>query len=238
MNKPVQKFKSLFRGFTLLDLLIWVGSTLAITLSFFLLKNRDYLQLAASLVGVCCLILSAKGNVLGQIFSLAFSVIYAIVSYFYAYYGEMITYLGMTAPMALAATVSWLKHPFQGNQAEVEINRLSLREHFILLIISMLVSILFYFILGALGTANLWWSAVSVLTSSFAVLLSMRRSPLYAFAYALNDGVLIILWSLAAADNAKYLAMVVCFSVFLLGDIYSFVCWLIRQRRQAKTIHE
>lgn len=224
--------KKFFRSFTLPDILIWSGSTLAILLSFFLLKNTDYLQLSAALVGACCLILCAKGNVLGQIFSLVFSVIYAIISYFYAYYGEMITYLGMTAPMALAATIAWLRNPFQGNRAEVAVNRLRVREYIILFLVSALLSVPFYFILRALNTQNLWWSTFSVLTSSFAVLLTMRRSPHYALAYACNDVVLIVLWSLAAADDKKYLAMVVCFAVFLLNDIYSLFSWLLRRRRQ------
>ena len=41
----------------------------------------------------------------------------------------MITYLGMTAPIALVALISWLKHPFSGQLKEVEINTLSRRSH-------------------------------------------------------------------------------------------------------------
>lgn len=38
-----------------------------------------------------------------------FSILYGVISFTFAYYGEMITYLGMTAPMAVVALVSWLK---------------------------------------------------------------------------------------------------------------------------------
>lgn len=33
-----------------------------------------------------------------------FSLLYGIISYAFAYYGEMITYLGMTMPMAVQPT--------------------------------------------------------------------------------------------------------------------------------------
>ena len=44
--------------------------------------------------------LMAKGNPVGQGLMILFSVLYGIISWRVAYYGEMITYLGMTAPMA------------------------------------------------------------------------------------------------------------------------------------------
>ena len=37
----------------------------------------------------------------------------------------MITYLGMTAPMALFALISWLRNPYNGNRSEVRVNRIS-----------------------------------------------------------------------------------------------------------------
>lgn len=39
---------------------------------------------------------------------IVFSLLYGVISYTCAYYGEMITYLGMTAPMALFALISFL----------------------------------------------------------------------------------------------------------------------------------
>ena len=66
----------------------------------------------------------------------------------------------------------------------------------------------FYFILRALGTANLLPSTVSVTTSFLAVYLTFHRSPLYALGYAANDVVLIVLWLLAA--RADRVVEVVC----------------------------
>ncbi len=224
-----------FKSFTVLDVCIWGVSVTAILLSFFLCGNTDYIQLATSLIGACSLILISKGNVGGQILAVAFSVFYGVVSFFFRYYGEMITYLCMTAPIAIASIVTWLKHPFKrddGKPAEVKVNRLKRRDYLLLIPLSLAVTVAFYFILRAFDTANLIVSTVSVLTSFLAMFLSMRRSPLYALAYAVNDIVLIVLWTLAAFTDKEYIAMVVCFSVFLLNDINGFIQWNRMKRRQ------
>lgn len=228
------KFKAFFKSFSAVEWIIWGGSVIAITLAFLLCGNTDYLQLAASLVGACALILLAKGNVIGQFLCVAFAVFYAVISYFNTYYGEMIICLGMNVPIALAAIVAWLRHPSAQREGEVAVNRLKLREYPLLLLAALAVCVLFFFLLRALGTANLWWSTVSVFTSGFAMLLSVRRSPLYAFAYCLNDLVLIVLWALTLGKAPENSAMVVCFCIFLINDAYGLANWLRMRKRQEK----
>ena len=71
------------------------------------------LSAIASLIGVTALIFVAKGYVFGQIMTVAFAVLYGIISYFLAYYGEMITYLLMTSPIAIMSVISWIRHPIK-----------------------------------------------------------------------------------------------------------------------------
>ncbi len=236
--------KRFFREVKPIEYVIFFGSVVAIVLSFALTIGGDLpvylqcLQLVASLIGACALILIAKGNVLGQIISVVFSIFYGVISYFCKYYGEIVTYLGMSAPIAVLAVVSWLKHPFQGKRSEVTVNHLKGWEYPAIFGISIAVSVPFFFILRALGTDEIWWSTVSVLTSCIAMLLSVRRSPLYAFAYCLNDTVLIVLWSLKSAKEISYISMVVCFAVFLVNDIYGLINWIRLHRKQQETLKE
>lgn len=225
--------KKFFSYFTPFEYLLWIGSVLAIVLSFVLCKNTDYLNLFGSILGATALILISKGNVVGEALCVLFAGYYGFVSFGQRYYGEMITYLCMSGPMALAALIAWLRHPFQGRRTEVEIKKLPLWEYGVILLITGAVTAAFYFILRALGTANLIWSTVSVATSFAAVALTFRRSPFYAVAYALNDIVLIVLWSLAVAENSEYIALVVCFSVFLLNDSYGFFNWMRMRKNQS-----
>lgn len=161
-----------------------------------------------------------------------FSILYGIISFTFSYYGEMITYLGMTGPMAVFALISWLKNPYNGNKAEVKVNRLKWKEIIFMILLTAVVTIIFYFILAAFHTANLILSTLSVTTSFLAVYLTFRRSIFYAIAYAANDVVLIILWVLAAFSDISYLSVAICFVMFLANDIYGYINWSEMQKRQ------
>lgn len=218
--------------FTKAEIALWFSSVAMIFASFFLFGGDSLLSLAASLIGVSSLLLIAKGNPIGQLLTIIFSVFYGIISYSFAYYGEMLTYLCMTAPMALLALITWLKHPFEGNKSEVEIAKLTKKDLPPMLLLTAAVTGIFYFILEALNTANLVPSTVSVTTSFLAVYLTYKRSPYYALAYAANDLVLIVLWTLASLENRSYISVVVCFAAFFLNDLYGFANWQKRHSEQ------
>ena len=223
----------LLRYFTKAELTLWGTSAALIVLSFCIFDTESWLTLAASLIGVTSLIYSAKGNPIGQLLMVVFSLLYGVISYTFAYYGEMITYLGMTMPMAVVALVSWLKNPYKGNKSEVAVGTLRPREPLLLWLLTAAVTLAFYLILKAFHTANLFFSTVSVTTSFLAVYLTFRRSPLYAVAYAANDVVLVILWVLASLEDMRYVSVAVCFAAFFFNDLYGYVSWRRMQKRQA-----
>ncbi|MBR2418163.1 MAG: nicotinamide mononucleotide transporter [Clostridia bacterium] len=229
----MEKIKGLCRYFSKGELLLWILSSVTITVSFLVFDRENYLTLAASLIGVASLIFNAKGNPFGQLLMVIFSVLYGIISYSFSYYGEMITYMGMTGPMALFALVSWLKNPYKGKKSQVKVNSISRKEVWFTVLLTALVTVVFYFILKYFETANLFFSTLSVTTSFGAVYLTFRRSPYFALIYALNDIVLIILWAYASLSDTTYLSVVICFLMFLVNDIYGFVSWLKMEKKQA-----
>ncbi len=215
------------------EIVLWSLSVLSILGSFCIFDRENYLTLVASLIGVTSLIFNAKGNPIGQLLMVIFSILYGIISYTFNYYGEMITYLGMTMPMAIFALISWLKNPYNGNKAEVKVNTISKKETVLMWIIAGVVTLLFYFVLKHFNTVNLIPSTLSVTTSFLAVYLTFRRSPFFALAYATNDIVLIILWTLASITDVQYVSVVVCFVAFLVNDIYGFTNWQKMKLRQS-----
>ena len=223
-----------FNYFSKAEITLWLFSVMAIVVSFCAFDRTNYMTLCASLIGVTSLIFNAKGNPFGQFLMVVFSLLYGMISYSFAYYGEMVTYLGMTMPMAIFALISWLRNPYNGNKSEVKVNRISKKENVCMWIGTLLVTILFYFILKHFHTANIIPSTLSVTTSFLAVYLTFRRSPYFALAYAGNDIVLIVLWIMASIYDMKYVSVVVCFVAFLLNDIYGFFSWRKMEKRQAK----
>lgn len=220
--------------FTKAELILWGSSVVLILLSFLIFDRVNFMTLVASLIGVTSLIFNAKGNPVGQGLMIVFSLLYGIISYRFSYYGEMATYLGMTAPMALFALISWLRNPYKGNKAEVAVDRLGKAEWLLMLLLSAVVTVVFCFVLDHFGTANMLPSTMSVTTSFIAVYLTFRRSPYFALAYAANDIVLIALWILASLEDISYLSVTICFALFLVNDIYGYISWRKMEQRQMR----
>ena len=220
--------------FSKTEIALWCSSAAVILISFCAVDRENYLTLIASLIGVTSLIFNAKGNAFGQLLMVIFSLLYGIISFTFAYYGEMITYLGMTMPMAIFALISWLKNPYKDNKAEVKVNSIGKTETLFMWLGAAAITVLFYFILTYFDTANIVPSTLSVTTSFLAVYLTFRRSPLFALAYASNDVVLIVLWIMASVHDIRYLSVVVCFVAFLVTDIYGYISWQKMKIRQSE----
>lgn len=229
----MKKTERLKNYFTKTEKILWIFSVVGIIAAFFIFDRNNYITLTASLIGVTSLIFNAKGNLIGPLLMIIFSMLYGFISYTFSYFGEMATYLGMTAPMSFVALISWLRNPYKGNKSEVKVNRISKNEHIFMWILTVIVTIVFYFILNKFHTANIIPSTISVTTSFLAVYLTFRRSPYYAIGYAANDIVLIVLWTLEAMEDISYVSVIVCFIAFLVNDIYGFLSWQKMERRQA-----
>ena len=228
--------KRLLNYFSKFEIGLWLSSVLIILGTFVVFEEKDYLTLIASLIGATFLILNAKGNPLGQFLTIVFSFIYGIISYRFSYYGEMITYLCMSMPIAFIALISWIKNPYKGKKSEVKVNHISKKEIVLMWCITFAVTIVFYFILKHLNTSNLIPSTLSVTTSFLASCLTFRRSPYFALAYAANDLVLIVLWVLASFTDNSYISVVICFIVFFVNDVYGYVSWKKMEKRQKKNM--
>lgn len=222
--------KDFFIRLTAFEWLLWLGSAAMITVSYLFAGEYDVLTLIASLIGVTALIFTAKGNVLGPVILIFFSLFYGYISFTQQYYGEIFTYVGMSAPVSAVSVITWLKNPYSSN--EVKVSKLTTKTMTVLLIATVVVTVLFYFILKVFGTASLIISTISVATSFLASMLTTLRSPFYAAAYALNDIVLIVLWIIASAGDISCITMVVCFVVFLINDLYGLINWLKMQKKQ------
>lgn len=224
MHNPIQDL-------TKKEWLLWLGSLLIVILSNLVSGSVDVLTLVAACVGITSLIFAAKGNVWAQILMIVFSILYGIISWRFRYWGEMITYLGMTMPMAVWSTITWIRNPSK-NGNEVEIQKLNRKHIAGLSVFSVAVTAAFCYILHVLDTPNIVFSTISVTTSFLAASLTMLRSSYYALGYAMNDIVLIVLWVLASLKNPAYIPVAVNFAIFFLNDLYGFISWKKREAVQ------
>lgn len=224
MNNP-------FKSFTRKEWLLWLTSLIIVTVSNLLSQDISFLTLSAALVSVTSLIFAALGNAWSQILMIVFSCLYGIISWQFRYWGEMITYMGMSLPMAVFSLISWVKNP-SDNGNEVKIQKLDKFKVTILILTSILATAVFGVILDRLNTPNMLFSTISIWTSFIAAALTMLRSPYYAVGYAANDLVLIVLWVYASMQNTAYFTVAVNFAIFFFNDIYGFINWKKREHSE------
>lgn len=227
--------KKLLNYFTKFEIALWLTSVIAISLSFLIFDKSNFSNLICSLLGATALIFFAKGNPIGNAIMIVFCIFYAVVSFTFRYYGEMLTYLLMTMPMSILGLISWLKNPFNGKKSQVKIADLKRKDIPLMIALTIIITIVFYFLLKALNTANLIVSTLSIATSFFAAFLTYKRSPYFALAYAVNDLVLIVLWVYASLFNTAYASIATCFATFFINDIYGFINWLKMKKTQKES---
>lgn len=217
-----------FKNLTKFDWILWGISVLCVLVSNILSPKFDALITVAALIGVTSLIFAAKGNLWSQILMIIFSILYGIISYRFHYWGEMVSYLGMTLPMSVWATIVWFRNPSQ-TAGEVAVGRMNAARWGLLILVSAIVTMAFYYILEYFGTPNIIFSTISIITSFMAVALTLFRSSYYAVLYAANDLVLIILWVLATIEEPVYFPVIVNFVIFFINDSYGFISWKKRE---------
>ena len=226
--KKLNKYLSL----TPFEICLWVLSVTVTIVSYMLEPENGLLNFIASFIGVTAILFVAKGRLAGQILSAVFSLLYGYISFKCRYFGEMITYLGMSAPMAAASLISWLKNPYEEGKSEVKVARVTKKSTIILWLLAVVTTALFGYILYALDTPNLTFSIISITTSFVAAGYTILRSPYYALGYAAIDIILIVLWVMMSVSDPSLIPMVVCFVIFLINDTYGFINWRRMRKRQ------
>ena len=228
-----EKFKEFFRNWTIFEICLLVLSPI-IVLTVGIAFHSDALTIITSIVGICCALFLAKGLVLGQFFGVAIVVLYSIVSFRNAFYGEMIIYIVIMLPMYIWSIVEWIKH--KNNKTEsVEVNSIKWQEWLIVSLCAVAIFIGFYFLLKALNTSELIISTLSVVDNVFAVYLLARRSKYGFVSYIMNDLILIVLWGIPVIQgNLLVLAMLINPIVNLVNDSYGVVNWTKLQRKQRR----
>lgn len=212
------------------ECILWIGSLILLVGTEVLAGNIDTLTTVAAFIGITSLIFAAQGNVWSPVLMVVFCILYGIISYEFRYWGELITYVFMSLPMAVWSIYTWMKNSNKGGR--VKIRQMTGKLFFVLCIITIAVTVVFYVILKLLHTPNLIFSTISVSTSFLAASFTLLRSSYYALGYAANDLVLIVLWLLASMQDLGYLPVAMNFFIFFVNDMYGFICWKKREKKE------
>jgi len=218
-------------SFDKVEITLWIISSIMLVGSF-LFSQSSVLLLIVTWIGVTALLYLAKGEPLGQILTIIFSMSYAIISFELKYYSETITYAFMTLPSAVLALISWLKHPYEKEKATVKIGAVQMKQFIFIVILTLLVTMIFHILLRLHNTPYIYIATLSITTSFLAAMFMIFRSRYYALFYAANDVVLMLLWGITFLDDTSYLPLFICFLIFFVHDLYAFFNWKVISIKQ------
>ena len=233
MNKFYTAVKKFFGDWNLFEILLLFISLTVTTTVFLIGADKNVFSLFSSLFGITSVIFTAKGNPVAQYLAIFFDIFYAIIAYQSRYYGEMLIYIFLMLPISFACIISWLRNRKNPQSAEVKINGLSKTEYGVLALADVFVTVGFYFLLRALNTDELIISTISLVSSVSAAYLMLRRSEYYAVCFIANDLILLALWGARVVGyGTEALPTLVTFVVFLVNDVYGFLAWRKRKKKQ------
>ena len=215
-----------FKTWTKFEISFLIISMSLITTCYFLGADKNILSLITSLVGVFSILTVAKGLVAAPIICITYNILYSIISLTQGYYGEAIIYIFLMIPISILSIISWKKNKNKEKQDNVTVNKIKPKEFVYIFLVTILATILFYFLLKLLNTNELIISTVSLISSLMAAYLMLRRSSYYALAYMVNDLILISLWTMSVINNGiEYLPTAITFLIFFVNDTYGFIRW-------------
>ncbi len=223
--------KEYFKDWSKFEIALITVSIVSIIVSGVIFKSWIIVTIS-SIISVITALLQAKGKVESQFFALVECLIYAIVSYFNKYYGEVMLSLIFTLPMTIVAIISWIRHKNEKTDT-VKVNEVKLKEWIILAFMSVFVFIGAYYLLKYFNTSELLVSTISIIASLLAVYLIARRSKYCFIFYLLNDIILIILWGLPVISGELLLIpMLINPLTLFINDAYGSFNWNKMEKEQ------
>lgn len=181
-----------------------------------------------SLSGILTVFFLAKGKMIGNVLGVIQSVFYIVISYFNAFYGEVLLCCCITIPIYIASIISWARN-LNSKDKIVKVNKsLGWVEWVVSILSAVVISIGIYFLLDFFNTANLLVSTLSVFSCLMAGYLVVRRSEYNFVFYILNNIVCICLWVYAILQNNElgYITTIVQYCMFLILNIFGVFNWI------------
>lgn len=233
----MNKIKNYFKNWNLFEILFLIIS-ISGAIVFAVLSNCWWIEWLTSITSLLFVLLIAKGKSEGYIFGFITTIFYCIVSFRYAYYGEIIISIFLTTPLNILGLMAWRKHFVKDttNQKIVEIASVTKKEKIILFVSQAVLSVGYYFLLKAFNTEFLFISTLSVVTSLIGTYLLLRRCNLNWIFWIINASLLILLWGYIYYLNGfSSISMLwLCIMTFV-NNIYGYINWLRLEKSQKNT---
>lgn len=184
-----------------------------------------------AIVSTVAVFFISKGIIIGNFLGIGQVVLYSIISYNNALYGELIITLTFSLFSYLFSIVSWFKDLTKENVIYVN-KKIGWKEYLILFLTAAVLMIGVYFLLKHFNTANLIVSVLSCYLGAVAGYLAFRRCEYNFIFYIINNIVCIVLWSSVTIQDISNLPVLISFAVFLILNSLGVLNWTKLKKEQ------
>ncbi len=202
----------------------WLTVFVLINIVVAILGQDTLLGLIASVTGIICVVLVAKGKTSNYLFGIINVALYGYISYSSKYYGEAMLNLIYFLPMQFVGIWIWLKNKNTMDEvSEVIAERMSIKSIILWSIISIIGIIGYGMWLNSLGNTLPYADSFTTILSVVAMILMVKRYIEQWVVWIFIDIVSIYMWFFVKSDYN----ITVMWIAYLINAFYGLYNWIV-----------
>lgn len=222
----IKYLKDYFKDWNLFEK-IWLLAFSIINIYLFFAWHDTVIGLTASLTGMICVVLVAKGKISNYYFGIVNVVLYAYIAWQSKYYGEVMLNALYFLPIQFVGLYYWrINVDRRKTWDDVKIKFLSFTERWAWLLISALGTFFYGLLLKYLGGTLPFVDSSTTVLSVVAMLLMVKRVTEQWILWIAIDVVSIYMWFYILAQGGNEISMLVMWSAYLVNAVYGFYNWI------------
>ncbi len=200
---------------------------------FFITGEWDVLSAIATVSGVLCVVLVAKGHISNYLFGLIQVSLYTYLSWGVGYWGEVALNGLYYVPMQFIGFFMWRKRTREGSRTRVTAKNLSGTQRLVLTVVCTFLILGGGLVLKHYGDPAPYLDSTTTFLSVVAMFLMVKTYAEQWYLWITVNVATIIMWSMAFVreQDAGHLIIASMWCVYLLNSIHGLFEW----KRAAKT---
>lgn len=217
--------KTLLSGWTFFEK-VWLTIFTAINVYLFFAFDDTIVGLTASLTGMLCVVLVAKGRISNYAFGAVNTALYAYIAYNAQIYGDFMLNAFFYFPIQFIGFYMWNKHKIKKQtETVVKAERLTVDGWIKLSIITFCSWALYAVILTGINGAQVGLDSATTVLSIIAQFLMLKRFAEQWIIWITVNVLSIVMWLNVFLTNGESVTILVMWSAFLVNSIYGWIKW-------------
>ena len=216
---------------------VWLITACAIIVALSIYWQDTWMGILSATTGAACVICTGKGKLSAYVFGLVNSVLYAIISYQAALYGETMLNALYYVPMQFVGFYTWSRHM---NTETNEVIKKNMKWTGRLMMTAFILAgtIGYGLLLRAMGDAMPFVDAFTTVTSVAAMLISVKMFAEQWWIWVVVDIVSVYMWFQSFLQGQEYIATLIMWLVYLVNAVIMLVRWEREAKRNERAAHE